>query len=261
MSALQGSWVWYELMTPDAAGAKQFYEAVVGWKFIDPQPHTNGYGFVTCADGGMVGGHLELTTTMTDCGARPSWVGYIGVDNVDTSVAAIEAAGGKLLMPARDVPMAGRIAMVADPGGAPFYVMTPTAPPGGSESTSFSAEKNPGRCGWNELMAGDTADAIAFYTGQFGWSLPDAMDMGAMGKYQFVAHDGVTHGAIMQKMPDVPAPIWAHYFWVPSIAVAKSAIEANGGKVIREPHQVPGNDWIVLGTDPQGAMFALVGGK
>lgn len=28
MTTLQGSWVWYELMTPDPAGAKAFYEAV-----------------------------------------------------------------------------------------------------------------------------------------------------------------------------------------------------------------------------------------
>ena len=28
---LQGSWIWYELMTPDADGAKAFYDRVVGW--------------------------------------------------------------------------------------------------------------------------------------------------------------------------------------------------------------------------------------
>ena len=27
------------------------------------------------------------------------------------------------------------------------------------------------------------------------------------------------------------------------------------------PHEVPGGDWIVIGTDPQGAEFALVGGS
>ncbi len=28
----QGDFIWYELMTPDPAGAKAFYDAVVGWK-------------------------------------------------------------------------------------------------------------------------------------------------------------------------------------------------------------------------------------
>ena len=139
MTRLQGSWVWYELMSPDPVGAKAFYEAVVGWSFVDPAPHTGGYGFIANADGGMTGGLLELSSDMIEHGARACWLGYIGVDDVDASLIAITAAGGAVLMPARDVPMAGRIAMVADPGGAPFYIMTPTPPPGGGTSTSFSA--------------------------------------------------------------------------------------------------------------------------
>ena len=86
------------------------------------------------------------------------------------------------------------------------------------------------------------------------------MDMGEYGKYQFVAHDEVTHGAIMGMMPGAPSPMWNHYFWVPSIARAKVAIEAGGGTVINGPMEVPGGDWIVQGADPQGAVFSLVGG-
>jgi len=122
--------------------------------------------------------------------------------------------------------------MVADPGGAPFYIMTPTPPPGGGTSTSFSAAPNPGRCGWNELMAADATREISFYTGQFGWTLPDPMDMGPMGQYQFIEHDGVQVGAIMGTMPEMPHPMWNHYFWVDSIAAAKELIEAQGGQVI-----------------------------
>jgi predicted enzyme related to lactoylglutathione lyase len=261
MGTLQGSWIWYELMTPDPDGAKAFYDAVVGWN-IDAAPTGEmDYRMIVNPDGGLSGGVMRLTQDMADHGARPIWVGYIGVDDVDASVAAIEAAGGRGLMPATDIATAGRIAMVADPGGAPFYIMKPTPPPGGGESTAFSATKSHGHCGWNELMAGDAAREIAFYTGQFGWSLPEAMDMGAMGKYQFIAHDGVTTGAIMGKMPQVPVAAWNHYFWVPSIDAAKAAVEANGGLVINGPMEVPGEDWIIQGIDPQGAMFCLTGGK
>ncbi len=261
MGTLQGSWIWYELMTPDPEGAKAFYEAVVGWTMNTGHTGDTDYGFITCADGGMAGGILRLTKDMTDHGARPVWIGYIGVDDVDASLRAIETAGGKVLLPARDNAMAGRFAMVADCCGAPFYVMTPTPPPGGGESTSFSATPNLGRCGWNELMAAGRDDAINFYTSLFGWCLPEAMDMGDFGPYQFVAHDGVTTGAIMQKMADMPVSAWSHYFWVSGIDEAAAAITANGGTVINGPMQVPGDDWIVQGIDPQGAMFALVGGK
>ncbi len=261
MATLQGSWIWYELMSPDSEGAKAFYEAVVGWSITTGHGDTNDYGFISNADGSMTGGLLRLTAEMQQHRARPCWMGYIGVNNVDSALQAIEAAGGKVQMPARDVEMAGRIAMVTDPGGAAFYVMTPTPPPGGGESNVFSATRNPGHCGWNELMAGDATSAIAFYAEQFGWTLPEPMNMGAMGKYQFIAHDGITTGAIMQKMPQVPAPIWNHYFWVASIEAAKTAVEDNGGQVLNGPMQVPGDDWIIQGVDPQGAMFALVGAK
>ena len=30
MSTLHGSWLWYELMSPDPDGSKAFYEALVG---------------------------------------------------------------------------------------------------------------------------------------------------------------------------------------------------------------------------------------
>ena len=50
-------------------------------------------------------------------------------------------------------------------------------------------------------------------------------------------------------------------FRVASIETAKASVEANGGKVINGPMQVPGDDWVIQGIDPQGAMFSLVGGK
>lgn len=255
---LQGSWIWYELMTPDADGSKAFYDAVVGWNIQTTHGEDKAYGFINNADGGMTGGVLHLDAEMQKHGARPCWLGYIGVDDVDASVAAIEAAGGRVLMPARDIEMAGRIALAADPNGAPFYVMTPTPPPGGGESTAFSTTLV-GRCGWNELLGADQQAALDFYTGLFGWSLPEPMDMGPMGKYQFVAHDGVTMGAIMRKPDQAPVSAWNHYFRVADINAAKAAVEAGGGTVRVGPMEVPGGDWIIQGVDPQGAYFALVG--
>jgi uncharacterized protein len=262
MAKLQGSWIWYELMTTDPMEAKTFYDAVVGWDIdaASMSPDMD-YRMINCPDGGMTGGVFKLNEEMISHGAKPCWLGYIGVDDCDATAKAIESAGGTIVMPAKDVPMAGRIAMVTDCCGAHFFIMTPTPPPGGGESTAFSATANNGRCGWNELMAANAENAAAFYSSQFGWGLPDAMDMGEFGKYQFVAHDDVQTGAIMKMMPQDPHPHWNHYFWVPSIEEAAKAITASGCQVINGPMEVPGGDWIVQGIDPQGAFFSLVGGK
>jgi uncharacterized protein len=64
---------------------------------------------------------------------------------------------------------------------------------------------------------------------------------------------------MMQKGAESPFGAWQFYFGVRSVAAAKRAIEANGGKVTQGPHQVPGGDWIVNAIDPQGAVFGLVG--
>src|SRR5688572_8487024 len=124
-SSLQGSHIWYELMTPDPDGARTFYGAVVpGWAIGDRLPGDQDYRMIGRSDGGFAGGVLGLTKDMLDHGAKPAWLGYIGVDDVDGTVAQVEAKGGMALMPAFDIPQ-GRIAMVADTEGNPFYVMKP----------------------------------------------------------------------------------------------------------------------------------------
>ena len=261
MTTLQGSWIWYELMTPDPDGSKAFYDAVVGWTIDAAPTGPMDYRMIVSRDGGLTGGVMRLTQDMLDHDARPGWLGYIGVDDVDVSVTAVEAAGGKVLIAAFDVPGTGRIAMVADCCGAPFYIMTPTPPPGGGTSTSFSALPNPGHMGWNELYAVDQDHALAFYTDLFGWALPEPMDMGPMGQYQFIAHDGVTMGAIMRKPDAVTVSAWCHYIWVESTSAAIERIKAAGGTVVNGPHEVPGPLWVVQAIDPQGAMFSLTGGK
>jgi hypothetical protein len=43
-------------------------------------------------------------------GARPTWLFYVGVDDVDATAKKVEAAGGTLLMQPFDIPGAGRAA-------------------------------------------------------------------------------------------------------------------------------------------------------
>ena len=138
-----GDFIWYELMTTDAEGAKDFYDALVGWSFGEAAAEYNGYRMINTSDGGFAGGVMPITAEMQQHGARPTWLGYLNVTDVDAKVASIEAAGGKTWMGATDIPNVGRIAMVTDPQAAPFYVMKPI-PPAGHEnepSTVFSPDK------------------------------------------------------------------------------------------------------------------------
>ena len=255
----KGDFIWYELMTPDPDGSKAFYDAVVGWDIGEGAPEYNGYRMIN-SGGGFAGGVLPLTDEMQKHGARPTWLGYIHVPDVDQATASIEQAGGKTLMPATDIPNVGRIAMVSDPQGAPFYVMKPIPPEGGEnqQSTVFSPNED-GRCSWNELSTSDPVAARNFYGEQFGWKSDDFMDMGEHGEYRFFDHHGVRLGAVSKLMSNEQHPHWRYYFRVPSVSKAKEIAETKGGKIAMGPMEVPGGDHIVVGFDPQGAEFALVG--
>lgn len=258
-ASAQGSHIWYELMTTDPSGAKAFYEAAVpGWSIGERLPGDTEYRMIGRSDGGSAGGLLKLDDKMREHGARPTWLGYIGVDDVDATVAQVEAKGGRALMPAFDIPQ-GRIAMVADPQGNPFYVMKPIPPEGSGkkESDVFSVDQEQ-RVGWNELSTPDPVAARAFYGDLFGWTSDDFMPMGEFGEYRFFDHEGIRIGAVSGLIPGAPQG-WRYYIRVPSIPKAVEAVKAGGGTIAMGPMPVPGDDHIIIGHDPQGAEFALVG--
>lgn len=255
MSNRHGTPIWYELMTKDPLAARRFYSEVVGWKIDEAPPAGSAmdYRMIAAADG-LVGGVFKLTTDMCQQGAAPCWMMYLGVDDVDASVAHIVAAGGAVLMPAADLPDVGRIAMVADPQGAPFYVMR-----GFSEDNSTACDPDrEGHGAWHELHAADGPQATAFYTSAFAWTQSTGMDMGPMGVYQLFGIGGRDLGGIMTDA-QFPRPAWLIYFRVDGIDQAAARITQAGGKVINGPMEVPGGGWIVAGIDPEGAMFALTG--
>lgn len=250
-----GDHIWYELLTADANAAQAFYGPILGWTFVDSGQPAMDYRIIS-AGPHSIGGLMGITPEMAAHGARPAWVGYVAVTDVDATVSAVEERGGRVLMPAMDIPGVGRIAMITDPQGAPFYIMTGQ---GRGKSLAFADDApRPGHCAWNELVTSDQSAAWDFYGALFGWEPAGAMDLGPMGSYQFVAHGGVI-GAMMKGVPEMGPPHWNYYFRVENIDDAVAAIAAGGGQVIHGPQEIPGGEFTLNGIDPQGAHFALVG--
>ena len=256
------NFIWYELMTSDPAGAAAFYGAVVGWTIAshaDPAAGDMDYRMIGRRDGGNAGGVLALNADMLAGGARPIWIGYLEVDDVDAAVDAIKADGGAVQMGPMDIPV-GRIAMVTDPQGAPFYVMAPVPPPGmeGMESDVFSVTE-PQQMRWNELATSDPDGAIAFYKKHFGWGQDGEMPMGELGAYRFIQRGAVGIGAVMPLMEGYPVPVWNFYIGVDDIDRAHAAVTANGGTITNEPMEIPGGEYAMNAIDPQGAPVGFVG--
>lgn len=98
---------------PKASGS--FYATVFGWQVhTDPNfeytmfaaPGGPGGGFVTAGDGS---GHLEYKI------GEP--LVYIGTEDIDASLQAVEAHGGSVVLPRTEIPGIGWWAVFRDPAG------------------------------------------------------------------------------------------------------------------------------------------------
>ena len=252
-----GDFIWYELVTDDAPAATAFYSRIVGWR-ASPADASAAEGYqLFRADGPPVCGLLPLTQQMRASGARPGWLGYIGVSDVDATTEAVRHAGGAVLMPPVTMEGVGRLALVQDPQGLPFYIMRGAVD---MPSQSFAQDApRDGHCAWNELATPDPEGALAFYGSCFGWEVADSLDMGPIGAYRMLRNPPhrTLLGAVM-KAQEAP-PGWSFYMRVPDIDAAAAAITAQGGSLLMPPGEIPGGEFTLAARDPQGAAFALIG--
>jgi uncharacterized protein len=256
--------IWYELMVADPATAAPFYRAVLGWEIPatgHAMPGGSEYREIRREDGGAAGGVLTLSPAMMAGGAKPGWLPYFHVTDVDAAIAKAAGMGAQLFLD-QTMPGVGRMAMLGDPQGAAFYLMDPVPPPGQPDAQSdvFKGDA-PGHCTWNELNTDDADGQIAFYTGLLPWTASGEMPMPDGHSYRFLTCEGRGIGAIGSMKPPGMANAWLPYFRVADIDAAAQAVTAEGGSIIMGPHEVPGDDVILVALDPAGAVVGLVGIK
>jgi uncharacterized protein len=253
MTGGHGCFVWYELATTNVAAAKAFYADVVGWDTQDVSIPGSPYSLFTAA-GASVCGLTGLPENAGDMGFSPIWIGYVGVDDVDATTDRITQLGGAVYVPPTDIPNISRFSVAVDPQNATIALFKwldgGQGPPADLDA--------PGRVGWHELLAADWEMAWRFYRELFGWQKAD-VDTGAPGTCQLFTAGGQTIGGIFTKPPEVAVPYWLYYFNIADIDVALRHVRVGGGEILFGPVEIPGGRWIAQCTDPQGAIFALVG--
>ena len=116
-----GCFAWYELMTTDVAGAKAFYASVVGWEAQDASTAGLPYTVFTAARV-PVCGLMELPEEGRKRGARPRWMGYVSVEDVELTSERIKRRGGAVYVPPTGTNI-GLISVVADPQTVTFGLL------------------------------------------------------------------------------------------------------------------------------------------
>ena len=164
MANSHGRFVWYELVTTDMEAAKAFYTEVVGWSTQDASMPGVAYTLFT-ARGASVSGLMSLPEDARKSGLRPSWLGYVGVDDVDAAAERIKQLGGAVHVPPKDVPNVSRFSVAVDPQMATIALFKWLNP----EPERPAELDAPGRVGWHELLADDWEKAWGFYKELFGW--------------------------------------------------------------------------------------------
>jgi len=114
-----GSWVWPELWTDDVADAASFYAEVIGVGF--ERLDRGGAPYHVLSSGGtpragIIGIPEELERV------EPGWAPYVGVANLDASLAEVTRLGGTIVFRTAEHPAQAVVALIRDPTGAVLFL-------------------------------------------------------------------------------------------------------------------------------------------
>lgn len=247
-----GKFVWFELKTRNPTEGQDFYTNLLPWSTSE-MPFPGGTYTMFHAGERAIGGIAPLGEDMPN--VPEHWLGWVSVEDVDATAAAVTANGGQVVAGPMDMPEMMRMAVCVDPEGAAFAVLRSVR---GDEP---DVDSYPGIFHWNELFANDAAAAAKFYTTVFGYEL-QTMDMTPMGMpgatYYMLMSGGKPRGGIMAKpQPEIPS-MWLPYVHVADVdATAKTLIEG-GGKLLADLMDMPGVGRVAMALDPAGAAIAFI---
>jgi hypothetical protein len=116
-----GSFCWNELNTRDTAKATSFYEHVFDW--TGASAGFEGMDYTEWKLGDKTIGGMMAMPAMVPAEVPAHWAVYFAVADTDDAVAAATKLGAQVFVPPTDIPP-GRFAVMADPAGAAFSVIT-----------------------------------------------------------------------------------------------------------------------------------------
>lgn len=246
----QGQFSWAELSTSDEKAALKFYGAMFGWK-DDPQPMGPGAVY-----------HMQQIKDRNACaimkqrneearqGVPPHWNTYVTVDDVDSTVRLVPAAGGRVIAEPFDVFDSGRMAMITDSTGAFLALWQP------KKHIGAGIYDEPGALTWFELLTNDPDKAVVFYKSVLGVrseKMPGPMEYNLL---KVGDKDVAGVFRITKEMGPVP-PSWAVYFSVENCDTATNKAKSLGATALMPPKEIPGVGRFSVLKDPQGAVFNL----
>src|SRR4051794_4308384 len=201
---------WVAAVHPDPPAAAAFYSELFGWETQNLMPESSGEHYIVCTLNGRDVSAL-VSTGPAPAPPEPIWGTHVSVDSADATAAAARDAGGTVIAEPFDSPGGGRVAVLADPGGAAFCLWEPQ----GRHGAQLVNE--PSAWAMSLLATPDTEAAAAFYAELFGWTTES---FGPTTLFRLPGYVGgepeqpVSREVVAAMIEgEAPAP-WAVDFWI-----------------------------------------------
>ncbi|MGI9422883.1 MAG: VOC family protein [Hyphomicrobiaceae bacterium] len=122
---------------------------------------------------------------------------------------------------------------------------------------------NHGKIWWTELNTWNAEEAIAYYGAVMGWDFDTAPTAGTdiQRPYYIASKDGQPVAGIftlVKPMFDGVPEHWFTYLAVDNLQQAIADSNAHGGRVQRQPFEIPGVGMMAVVADSNGAVMALI---
>lgn len=245
---LPGKFVWYDLFTNDLSATIVFYKDLFGWEFADSN-WMNSKIKVIRLDGIAIANAIEVKSPRDDK-SHSRWLGYISVDDVNSTVDVIKELGGKIHKAPKEVPNRGQIAACFDPQGAFFAVV--------HSSTGDPQDKPPVKhmLIGSELWTNNIDAALDFYTAVFGYSEMTAIIKDGS-TYRFLEANDKPRAGIVKIMWKDVQPNWVPYIVVENVPEIIKKAEALGGQLLLGLREVLSEESAAILADPTGGIFGV----
>jgi predicted enzyme related to lactoylglutathione lyase len=249
-----GSPCWIDLITTDAAKAREFYGGLFDWQFQSGDQELYG-GYITASrNGKMVAGIMQKQEDQA--GFPDMWSTYLCTDDAAATAASVTANGGQVYMEPMDVPAQGIMAMFGDPSGASVGAWQRR------EMRGYEVAGEPGTPAWHELHTKNYQDAVTFYEKTLGWQ-PSVMSDAPEFRYTTLGSGETAQAGIMDAsgyLPDEVPSHWQVYFAVEDTDGTVERALAMGGSLLDGPADSDFGRVAQL-ADPTGGMFKVISSR
>jgi predicted enzyme related to lactoylglutathione lyase len=235
---------WVDLAADDPEAAARFYAGLFGWTC----DHRSSSEYFVCSlDGEDIAGIGSKQPGTEHLPSR--WTTYLATEQLERTLDAVRAEGGRELVEPRDIAVQGRMAIAADPNGAIFGLWQ------AADHVGAERRSTPGSLVWSEALSRDYEAAKTFYAKVFGYRLED---IGS----QYTALCAADHpvagaGCFHPDMPVDTPPHWLPYFATVGTDATVAQVLERGGAVMGDPLDTDFGRMAVL-SDPEGARFAVI---